>query len=161
MIVAIDLLDYTKGLPERFRTYRTLLATVPELTRNVVLLQVAVPSRENIGSYQDLRSEVHQLVGEINGRFGTSDWVPLVFIHRGISRPELVALYQIADVAWVSPLRDGMNLVAKEYAACHPNGDGVLVLSSFAGAAAEMGEALLVNPFDEERTAAALDGSTE
>ena len=156
LIAAIDRLDYTKGIPERLRTFWTVLETAPELRRKVVLLQIAVPSRENIGSYQELRSEVHQLVGEINGRFGTPDWVPVVFIHRGISRPELVALYQMADVGWVSPLRDGMNLVAKEYVACKPDGCGVLVLSSFAGAAAEMGEALLVNPFDEERTAAAV-----
>jgi trehalose-6-phosphate synthase len=105
-----------------------------------VLLQVAVPSRENIGTYRELRSEVHELISEINGEFGTSDWVPIVYIHRGIPRHELVAIYRVSDVAWVSPLRDGMNLVAKEYVACHPDGDGVLVLSSFAGAAAEMGK---------------------
>jgi trehalose 6-phosphate synthase/phosphatase len=156
VILAIDRLDYTKGLPERFQTFRTFLEAYPEFGGKVVLLQIAVPSRENIESYQELRGEVHQLVGAINGRFGTPDWVPLVFINRNLSRPELVALYQIADVAWVSPLRDGMNLVAKEYVCCKPDGDGVLVLSSFAGAAAEMGEALLVNPFDEERTAAAV-----
>ena len=156
IIVAVDRLDYTKGLPHRLRTFRRLLSSTPELIGKVVLLQVAVPSRENIESYQILRSEVHELISEINGEFGTPDWVPVVYIHRGISRPELVAVYQFADVAWVSPLRDGMNLVAKEYVACHPEGHGVLVLSSFAGAAAEMGEALLVNPFDEERTAFAV-----
>jgi trehalose 6-phosphate synthase/phosphatase len=165
LIVAVDRLDYTKGIPERLRTFRCLLANNPELLGKVVLLQVTVPSRENIGTYQALRSEVHELISQINGKFGTSNWVPIVYIHRGIPRPELVALYQFADVAWVSPLRDGMNLVAKEYVVCHPEGDGVLVLSSFAGAAAEMGEALLVNPFDEERTALsvkqALTMSTE
>ncbi len=153
LIVAVDRLDYTKGIPDRLRTFRRLLADNPDLIGKVVLLQVAVPSRENIGTYQTLRSEVHELISEINGSFGESDWVPIVYIHRGIPRPELVAIYQFADVAWVSPLRDGMNLVAKEYVVCHPKGDGVLVLSSFAGAAAEMGEALLINPFDEERTA--------
>lgn len=153
VIVAVDRLDYTKGLPERLRTFRRMLRTNPELIGKITLLQVAVPSRENIPSYQDLRSEVHELISEINGDFGTPDWVPVVYIHRGISRPELVAVYEFADVAWVAPLRDGMNLVAKEYVACHADGKGVLVLSSFAGAAAEMGEALLVNPFDEERTA--------
>lgn len=153
LIVAVDRLDYTKGIPERLRTFRRLLTNNPELIGKVVLMQVAVPSRENIGTYQSLRSEVHELISEINGDFGTSDWVPIVYIHRGIPRPELVAIYQFADVAWVSPLRDGMNLVAKEYVVSHPEGDGALVLSSFAGAAAEMGEALLVNPFDEERTA--------
>jgi trehalose 6-phosphate synthase/phosphatase len=156
VIVAVDRLDYTKGLPERLRTFRRLLGMDPELIGKVILLQIAVPSRENIESYQELRSEVHELIAEINGEFGTPDWVPVVYVHRGISRSELVALYHFADVAWVSPLRDGMNLVAKEYAACQPDGNGVLVLSAFAGSAAEMGEALLINPFDEERTAWAI-----
>ncbi len=153
MIVAVDRLDYTKGLPHRLRTFRRMLSSQPELTGKVVLLQLAVPSRENIGSYQELRSEVHELISDINGEYGTPDWVPVVYIHRSISRPELVAVYQFADVAWIGPLRDGMNLVAKEYVACRADGSGVLVLSSFAGAAAEMAEALLINPFDEERTA--------
>jgi trehalose 6-phosphate synthase/phosphatase len=156
VIAAIDRLDYTKGLPERLRTFRRLLRETPELAGKIVLLQVAVPSRENIESYQELRGEVHQLVSEINGKFSTPDWTPVIYIHRGISRSELVAIYQLADVAWISSLRDGMNLVAKEYIACKPNSDGVLVLSIFAGAAAEMGEALLTNPFDEERTAEAI-----
>ena len=156
VIVAVDRLDYTKGLPERLRTYRRLLQSEPDLHGKVALVQVAVPSRENIESYQELTDEVNRLVGEINGEFGTAHWVPVVYIHRGIPRAELVALYDLADVAWVSPLRDGMNLVAKEFAACKPDGNGVLVLSSFAGAAAEMGEALLVNPYDEERTSATV-----
>lgn len=153
VVVAVDRLDYTKGLPHRLSAYRRMLATWPELLGRLVLLQIAVPSRENIGDYQALRSEVHELIGEINGEYGTPDWVPVVYIHRNIPREELVAIYALADVCWVGPLRDGMNLVAKEYVACKPQGDGVLVLSSFAGAAAEMGEALLINPLDEERTA--------
>ncbi len=153
VIVAVDRLDYTKGIPERLRTFQQLLTNHPELSGKVVLLQVAVPSRENVESYRVLRSEVHELISAINGEFGTAAWVPVVYIHRGIARSELVAVYQLADVAWVAPLRDGMNLVAKEYVACHQDGAGVLVLSSFAGAAAEMGEALLVNPWDQERTA--------
>ena len=153
MIVAVDRLDYTKGLPHRLRTFRRMLSSNPELIGKVVLLQIAVPSRENLESYRELRSEVHELISDINGEYGTPDWVPVVYIHRGISKPELVAVYQFADVAWVAPLRDGMNLVAKEYVACCGDGSGVLVLSSFAGAAAEMAEALLINPFDEERTA--------
>jgi trehalose 6-phosphate synthase/phosphatase len=100
---------------------------------------------------------VNRLVGEINGKNGTPDWTPLVYINRSIERAELVALYKLADVCWVGSLRDGMNLVAKEYVACKAEGDGVLVLSEFAGAAAEMGEALLINPFDEERTAATVE----
>jgi trehalose 6-phosphate synthase/phosphatase len=153
VMLAVDRLDYTKGLPQRLRTFRNLLTVAPELAGNVTLIQVAVPSREGIESYQDLRVEVNQLVGEINGKLGTTEWTPVVYVNRGIQRTELAALYRLADVAWVTPLRDGMNLVAKEYAACKPEGDGVLVLSEFAGAAAEMGEALLVNPYDEERTA--------
>src|SRR5207237_9006812 len=108
-------------------------------------------------TYQDLRTEVNRLVGEINGKLGTPEWTPLVYINRSIERSELVGLYKLADVCWVGSLRDGMNLVAKEYVACKPDGDGVLVLSEFAGAAAEMGEALLINPFDEERTSATIE----
>lgn len=153
ILLAVDRLDYTKGLPQRLRTFRNLLSGAPELAGKVTLIQVAVPSREGIESYQDLRGEVNQLVGEINGKLGTTEWTPVVYVNRAIQRSELAALYQLADVAWVTPLRDGMNLVAKEYAACKPDGNGVLVLSEFAGAAAEMGEALLANPYDEERTA--------
>src|SRR5215472_14698977 len=156
VLLAVDRLDYTKGVPERLRAYAHLLRTAPELRERVVLIQIAVPTREGIATYQELRSEVNQLVGEINGQLGTPEWIPLVYINRSIERSELVALYKLADVAWVGSLRDGMNLVAKEYVACKPDGNGVLVLSEFAGAAAEMGEALLINPYDEERTAATI-----
>jgi trehalose 6-phosphate synthase/phosphatase len=153
VILAIDRLDYTKGIPERLRSFRRLLESSPELRETVVLIQVAVPTREGIDTYQELRTEVNQLIGEINGKLGTSNRTPVVYINRSIKRQELVALYRLADVCWVGPLRDGMNLIAKEYVACKGEGDGVLLLSEFAGAAAEMGEALLINPFDEERTA--------
>lgn len=153
VLLAVDRLDYTKGIPHRLRAFQRLLSGAPELRGKVVLIQVAVPSREGIGTYQELRSEVEELVGGINGKFGKADWTPIIYIHRGIEKSELLALYRLAAVGWVTPLRDGMNLVAKEYAASKPDGDGVLVLSEFAGAAAEMGEALLVNPLDEERTA--------
>src|SRR5260370_42217752 len=128
-----------------------------KLKENVILIQIAVPTREGLETYQELRTEVNRLVGEINGKLGTPDWTPVVYINRSIERAELVALYKLADVCWVGSLRDGMNLVAKEYVACKPKGDGVLVLSEFAGAAAEMGEALLINPFDEERTASTIE----
>jgi trehalose 6-phosphate synthase/phosphatase len=157
VLLAVDRLDYTKGVPERLRSYAHLLRTAPELRERVVLIQIAVPTREGIDTYQELRTEVNRLVGEINGQLGTPDWVPLVYINRSIERSELVALYKLADIVWVGSLRDGMNLVAKEYVACKPGGDGVLVLSEFAGAAAEMGEALLINPYDEERTAATVN----
>src|SRR5580704_6383904 len=156
VLLAVDRLDYTKGIPERLRAFAHLLRSSSELREKVVLIQVAVPTREGIETYQDLRTEVNQLVGEINGKLGTPGWTPVVYINRSIERPELVALYKLADVCWVGSLRDGMNLVAKEYVACKAEGDGVLVLSEFAGAAAEMGEALLINPFDEERTAATI-----
>jgi trehalose 6-phosphate synthase/phosphatase len=156
ILLAVDRLDYTKGVPERLRAYSRLLKSSPELREKIILIQIAVPTREGIATYQDLRAEVNQLVGEINGKLGTPDWTPVVYINRGIQREELVALYKLADVCWVGPLRDGMNLVAKEYVACKVDGDGALVLSEFAGAAAEMGEALMINPFDEDRTASTV-----
>jgi len=156
VLLAVDRLDYTKGVPERLRAYAHLLRSSPELKEKVILIQIAVPTREGIDTYQNLRTEVNRLVGEINGTLGTPEWTPLVYINRSIDRSELVGLYQLADVCWVGSLRDGMNLVAKEYVACKSEGDGVLVLSEFAGAAAEMGEALLINPYDEQRTAATI-----
>jgi len=156
LLLAVDRLDYTKGIPERLRAFRRLLQTEARFRERVVLVQVAVPSREPIPSYRQLREDVNRLVGEINGEFGTPGWTPIVYIRRSVPRAQLAALYAAADVAWVTPLRDGMNLVAKEYVACQLGGKGVLVLSELAGAAAEMGEALLVNPYDEERTAASI-----
>jgi trehalose 6-phosphate synthase/phosphatase len=156
IVLAVDRLDYTKGIPERLRAFRRALRSSAGLRGEVVLIQIAPPSRERIEGYRDLRREVNELVGEINGEFGTPDWTPVLFIRRSVARPELVALYAAAEVCWVSPLRDGMNLVAKEYVTCQRGEGGVLLLSEFAGAAAEMGEALLVNPYDEEGMAAAL-----
>ncbi len=149
-IIAVDRLDYTKGIPQRMRSYRRLLTQHPELAGKVVLIQIAVPSREGIGEYQELGSELNELVGEINGALATAHWTPIVYLRQGVSRPELAALYALSEVAWVTPLRDGLNLVAKEYCACKQDDNGVLVLSEFAGAAAEMGEALLVNPYSED-----------
>jgi trehalose 6-phosphate synthase/phosphatase len=157
VLLAVDRLDYTKGIPERLRAFRRLLERVPDMRGRVVLVQVAVPSRELIPLYKRLRREVNELVGEINGSFGTPDWTPVVYIRRAVSRSELVALYAGADVGWVTPLLDGMNLVAKEFVVCQQGDEGVLVLSEFAGAAAEMGEALLVNPYDEEHMAAVVE----
>ena len=157
ILLAVDRLDYTKGIPERLRAFRRLLERKKDFHGRVVLVQIAVPSRERIPRYRELRREVNELVGEINGDFGTPQWTPVVYIRRPVSRPDLIALYVAADVGWVTPLRDGMNLVAKEYVACHQGRDGVLILSEFAGAAAEMGEAFLVNPYDEERTAETVE----
>lgn len=160
VLFSVDRLDYTKGIPERLEAFRRLLRRAPKLRGKVVLIQVAVPSREKVATYARLRRRVNELVGEINGQFATPDWTPVIYLRRGISRAQLVALYHMADVGWVTPLRDGMNLVAKEYVACN-GGDGVLVLSELAGAAAEMGEALLVNPFDEESTAGEVQRALE
>jgi trehalose 6-phosphate synthase/phosphatase len=157
LLLSVDRLDYTKGIPERMRTYRRLLGRAPHLREEVVLVQIAVPSRERIPRYRELKEEVDRLVGEINGQFGTPDWTPLVYIRRSVPRADLVALYAASNLGWVTPLRDGMNLVAKEYVACQKDSDGVLVLSEFAGAAAEMGEAVIVNPYDEEQTAMAIE----
>ncbi|MGB7924048.1 MAG: bifunctional alpha,alpha-trehalose-phosphate synthase (UDP-forming)/trehalose-phosphatase [Pyrinomonadaceae bacterium] len=157
ILLAVDRLDYTKGIPERLRTFHRLLDKYPELRGKVVLIQVAVPSREQIPSYKQLRREVDALVGKTNGVYGTATWTPVVYLRRAVPKAELVALYAAADVGWVTPLRDGMNLVAKEFIACKRGESGVLVLSEFAGAAAEMGEAFLVNPYDEEHTADVIE----
>src|SRR6185369_6626183 len=118
LLLAVDRLDYTKGIPHRLRAFRRLLENAPHLHGKVVLVQVAVPSREGIPLYEKLRKQVNGMVGEINGDFGSAAWTPVVYIHRNIPRAELVALYAAADVGWVTPLRDGMNLVAEEYVAC-------------------------------------------
>jgi trehalose 6-phosphate synthase/phosphatase len=153
LIISVDRLDYTKGIPERLRTFRRLLRSSPAWRGKATLVQVAVPSRERVPAYAELRREVSELVGEVNGDFGTPEWQPVVYLRRSVNKQELAALYSAADVAWVGPLRDGMNLVAKEYVACQHEGDGVLVLSEFAGAAHELGEALRINPYDEVGTA--------
>jgi trehalose 6-phosphate synthase/phosphatase len=154
ILMGVDRLDYTKGIPRRLMSYERMLHTHPDLREKVRLVQVAVPSRTNVGAYQDFRALVDGLVGRINGAFGTARWVPVHYIFRALSEPELVSLYRAADVMLVTPLRDGMNLVAKEFIASRIDGDGVLVLSEFAGAAWELPEALLVNPYD-------VDGSAE
>ena len=156
ILLGVDRLDYTKGIPERLRAYRRFLQDNPNWRGKVVFIQVAVPSRERVPRYTRLRREVDELIGEINGDWSTPHWSPITYLRRNLPQAELAALYASADVALVTPLRDGLNLVAKEYVACKSAGDGVLVLSEFAGAAAEMGEALLVNPYDEESLSATI-----
>ena len=161
VILGVERLDYTKGVPLKLEAFRLLLQDSPELRKNVVYLQVAVPSREAIESYQDLKAEVERLVGEINGVYGGPAHIPVHYLYRSIPQEELGALYRLADVAFVAPVRDGLNLVAKEYVACRDDGGGVLVLSEFAGALSEMGEALRVNPWDIEGTANTLKRALE
>ena len=156
LLVAVDRLDYTKGIPRRLLAFEALLRAHPELHGKLRLVQVAVPSREQVDAYREFRHEVDALVGRIHGEFATSTWSPVHHLYRGLAEDEIIALYRAADAVLVTPLRDGMNLVAKEFVASRPDGDGVLVLSEFAGAASELSEAVRVNPYDVERTADAF-----
>ncbi len=153
LLVGVDRLDYTKGIPRRLLAFESLLSQHPELQGKVRLVQVAVPSREGVDAYRDFRAEVDVLVGRLHGKFATSGWSPVHYMYRGLPQAEIVALYRSADAVLVTPLRDGMNLVAKEFVAARPDGDGVLLLSEFAGAASELAEALRVNPYDIDGTA--------
>lgn len=153
LLVGIDRLDYTKGIRRRLASYEKLLELRPDLREKIHLVQVAVPSRSSVRAYRDIKNQVDTLVGRIQGRYSTPTWSPIRYVHRGLSREEVVALYRAAEVLVVTPIRDGMNLVAKEFAASRPDEDGVLVLSEFAGAASELAGAVLVNPYDVESTA--------
>jgi len=157
MILSVDRLDYTKGLLAKLRAFRCFLVKNPALYGKVVLSLHVVPSREAIDQYQQLRTEIEQFVSEINGAWSRPGWIPIHYYYHSMAPAELAAYYRRADIMLVSPLKDGMNLVAKEYCASHPEGDGILVLSEFAGAAAELQKgALLINPYDVEGTAARL-----
>ena len=157
LLLGVERLDYSKGLPQRLRAFQALLQKYPENLRSATLIQVASPSREDMGAYTDLLQELEGLCGAINGNFGELDWMPIRFMHRNVPRECLPGLYRAAQVALVTPLRDGMNLVAKEFVAAQDPADpGVLVLSRFAGAAAQLKEALLVNPYDTDGTADTL-----
>lgn len=156
-IIGVDRLDYSKGLPERLKAFDRLMAQHPELEKSVTYLQVAPPTREEVGAYGDIRAELEALVGAINGRLADFNWTPIRYIHRSVDRSKLAPLMRGSQVGFVTPLRDGMNLVAKEYVAAQdPEDPGVLVLSRFAGAAEEMDEALLVNPYDIDEMARSL-----
>ena len=156
-IIGVDRLDYTKGLIERLQSFRNALERHPELREQAVLFQVVVPSREGVPEYQTLKAEIERLVGEINGAFSMAGWVPVHYHYKSLARRDLLALYRMARVCLVTSIKDGMNLVAKEFCAAQVDGGGVLVLSEFAGAAAQLqAGALLVNPHDIEGTADAL-----
>jgi len=157
LVLSVDRLDYTKGIPHRIRAFKRLLELCPELKKRIAFLQVVVPSRVEVPEYQSLRSEIEQIVSQVNGALAEPGWVPVHHLFRSLSREEVIAMYRAADLALVTPLKDGMNLVAKEYCASRIKNDGVLVLSEFAGAAYELGEyAILVNPYDLEGVAKAL-----
>jgi trehalose 6-phosphate synthase/phosphatase len=148
LLLGVDRLDYTKGLPRRMLALEALLQADPDLRDHIRLIQVAVPSRDEVPSYQEFRREMEGLIGRINGAYGTVTSVPIHYLHQSISPERLVALYRAANVMLVTPLRDGMNLVAKEYVASRIDDDGVLVLSEFAGASEELHEAVFVNAYD-------------
>jgi trehalose 6-phosphate synthase len=158
LVLGIDRLDYTKGIALRLRAFELLLERHPDVRGKLSLLQVVVPSREEVPQYRAMKLEIEQLVGRINGAFARpGGWVPVWYEYRSLTRLELLAYYRAADIALVTPLKDGMNLVAKEYCACSIEEDCILILSEFAGAAEELGRgALLVNPYDVEGVAAAL-----
>jgi trehalose 6-phosphate synthase len=157
MLVGVDRLDYSKGLEERLLAYERLLTENPELRRQVFLLQISTHTRGDVPEYQEIAARLDALSGRINGANAEMDWIPVRNIHRFHSRAELAGIYRAADVALVTPLRDGMNLVAKEFIAAQDERDpGVLILSRFAGAAAQMREALIVNPFSQEDVADAI-----
>jgi trehalose 6-phosphate synthase len=157
LLVGVDRLDYSKGLPQRMQAFRTLLEKYPENRSIATLIQIAAPSREDVGAYDDLRHAMDRICGAINGDYGELDWTPIRYLHRNVARKRVAGLYRACRVALVTPLRDGMNLVAKEFIAAQDARDpGVLVLSRFAGAAEQLSEALLVNPYDTDGTAEAI-----
>ena len=151
IVIGVDRLDYPKGLPQRFRAFGALLDRRPDLAGKLELLQIAPPTREEVEAYREIREELERLTGAVNGAHADLDWTPIRYIHRPVPRDRLAGLFRAAYVGLVTPLADGMNLVAKEYVAAQDPADpGVLILSKFAGAAEQMTEALIVNPHDDE-----------
>jgi trehalose 6-phosphate synthase len=162
VIIGVDRLDYTKGLPQRIEAFETLLTRNQDLHGKVTMLQIAPPTRDGVKAYADIRAELESAAGRVNGRFGDFDWVPVRYVHRAYPRDRLATVYRLARVGLITPLRDGMNLVAKEYVAAQdPEDPGVLILSHFAGAAEQLKDALLVNPYDSGNVAAAIERGLE
>lgn len=159
IIVGVDRLDYIKGVPQKLHAFEVFLTENPEWVGKVVLVQVAVPSRGDVEEYQSLRASVNELVGRINGNFGTVEFVPIHYMHKSIPFDELISLYQISDVCLVSSTRDGMNLVSFEYIACQQEKKGALILSEFAGAAQSLNGAIIVNPWNIEQLSEAIKES--
>jgi trehalose 6-phosphate synthase len=157
LIIGVDRLDYSKGIPQRFRAFATFLQKHEDWHRHVSLLQISPPTREGVKAYDVIREETETLSGRINGAYSDLGWVPIRYIHRSVQRETLAGLYRTAQVGLVTPLMDGMNLVAKEFVAAQdPKDPGVLILSQFAGAAEQMEEALIVNPHNTEEVSAAM-----
>lgn len=159
IIVGVDRLDYIKGVPQKLHAFEIFLTENPEWIGKVVFVQVAVPSRGDVEEYQSLRSTVNELVGRINGQFGTVEFVPIHFMHKSIPFDELISLYHNSDVCLISSTRDGMNLVSYEYIACQQDKKGTLILSEFAGAAQSLNGAIIVNPWNIEELSDAIKES--
>ena len=157
VILAAERLDYVKGVLERLECFERFLHRHPERHGEVSFIQVAVPTRTGMEEFQKMRRSVEEAVGRINGRFGRLDWQPVMHFYGSLERPELVAFYLAADIAWVTPLRDGLNLVAKEYIASRTGGEGMVILSEFAGAAAELEGVVLTNPYSPDDMDRALE----
>jgi len=157
IISSIDRLDYTKGIPERLCAFEHFLETHPEWHEKVVFVLKITPSRTKVGQYRVLKREIDELVGMINGKYGTPEWAPISYFYRSLPFKTIVAFYLAADVALLTPMRDGMNLIAKEFVASRVDGKGVLILSELAGAAGELGEAIVVNPNNKDEVAEALN----
>lgn len=154
LLIGVDRLDYSKGLFHRFQSYEQLLKNYPDFHRQVVYMQVAPTSRGDVQAYGELAQQIDQAAGHVNGTYADFDWTPLRYLNRGFRRNTVLALYNLAHVGFVTPLRDGMNLVAKEFVAAQdPQDPGVLILSKMAGASAELDSAMIVNPYDTEAVA--------
>jgi len=161
MVLSIDRMDYTKGIPNRLKAYDYFLRKYPEFQEKIRLVMLAVPSRSQVPQYQKLKQETDELVGRINGEFSTVSWTPIWYFYRTLPFENIIDLYTSSEVALITPVRDGMNLVAKEYIATRTKEDGVLVLSEMTGASKELNEALLINPFNYEEIADTLKRALE
>lgn len=161
LIFSVDRLDYSKGLLLRLKGYETFLERYPKWHTSVIFNMVVVPSRVHIEKYKDMKKEIESAIGRINGKYSSLDWRPIIYQYKSLSFNELVALYDLSDVGLITPLRDGMNLVAKEYVACQTENKGVLILSEMAGAAAELNEAIIINPSDNNEMAEAIHNALE
>ena len=156
LILSIDRLDYTKGVINRIKAFELFLTKYPEYLEKVRLVMLTVPSRSSVSDYKRLKKETDEIVGRVNGKFATVNWTPIWYYYRAMAFDDLIDLYMTSDIGMITPVRDGMNLVAKEFVATRVSGDGVLILSEMAGASKELYEALMVNPFDLNQMAESI-----